>query len=129
VSYSYARVRDLLRSSLALVLALVSLLLGTIDFHVEHSLAPEPLSGPHEVFTAAAHPFAPLHLEPAGVATYRHACPACLHLIRSIGTETLPVVAVLRPDSHRALVITVAPRLSPGARSRRGCRGPPALLA
>src|SRR6185436_17611393 len=123
------QVGSALRSSLALVLALVPLLLGTIDFCVAHSLPPGPLSGSLEVFTAAAHPFAPLHLEGAGVATCRHAWPARLHLIKSIGTKTLPVVAVLWPDSHRAFLITEPPQLSPGAHTCRGYRGPPARLA
>lgn len=117
-----------MRSSLALVLALVSLLLGTFDFHAEHALQPE-LSGSHEVFEAAAHPYAPLHMEAAGVATWRHSCTACLHLLRSIGTDAPPAVGALRLDSSDAAAAADAPRLSPGARFQIGTRGPPALFA
>ncbi len=123
--HPHARARHPWRSSLVLVLALLSLLLETINFQVEHGLAPEPLSGSLEVFTAAAHPFAPLHLDRAGIATYRNASPALLHLIKSIGTKTLPVVAMLRPDPHGVLVIAETPQLFPGTRSCCGYRGPP----
>jgi hypothetical protein len=118
-----------MRSSLALVLASVFLLLGSFDFHAGHSLRPEPLSAEHEVFEAAAHPYAPLHMEEAGVATHRHSCTACLHLLRSIGTGALPVAAGLGLDLSGSPVVADAPRLSPGARSCISSRGPPALLA
>jgi hypothetical protein len=118
-----------MRSSLALALALVFLLLGSFDFHAEHSLGPEPLSGEHEVFEAAVHPYAPLHVEEGGVATRRQSCPACLHLLRSIGTDALSCTASLRLDLSGAPVDTGEPCLSPGARFHIASRGPPVLSA
>lgn len=120
-----AQVGNSLRSSLALALMLVSLPLGSLYFHAGCSLEPEPLSGEHEMFMAAEHPFAPIHMEDAGVATHRRAWPPYLHLIKSIRTKTLPVVAVFWPDSHRAPVTTEAPHISTVTRSCRGYRGPP----
>lgn len=118
-----------LQSSLALVLALVSLLLGMVDLQTGRSLVPEPLSGSLEVFMAAAHPLAPPHLDGAGLATYRKLHPPFLRLIKSIGTEPWLVVAMLGPGSPGALVAAEVPQLSPGAHSCRGFRGPPACLS
>lgn len=118
-----------MRSSLALVLALVSLLLGSFDFHgsEQHSLRPD-LSGTQEIFEAAKHSDAPLHMEGAGTATWRHSCPVCLHLVRSLGTGALPAGAVLRLDVAGASPAANAPRLSSGACACSGSRGPPAAL-
>lgn len=118
-----------MRSSLVLAVALVCLLAGSFDFHAEHSFRPEPLSGGHEVFEAAAHPYAPLHMEEAGVATYRHSCPACLRLLRSVGMEAPPVATALRLEASGVSMDADEVHLSQGARSRLGSRGPPVLPA
>lgn len=124
-----ARFGNLKHSSLTLVLALLSLLLGSFDLHTEHALETEQLAGSQEVFTSAAHPLAPLHLEAAGTASHRHSCLACLHLLRSTGTDTQPVATVPPLDQASASPVADTPRLAPGARSPLASRGPPAPLA
>lgn len=116
-------------SSLTLVLALLSLLLGSFDVHTEHALETEQHSGSQEVFASAAHPLAPLHLEAAGTASHRHSCLACLHLLRSTGTDAQPVSMVPPLDQAGASPVADTPRLAPGARSPLSSRGPPAPLA
>lgn len=123
-----ARIENPMRSTFGVVLALVSLLLGSFDFHSEHELQ-SGISAPHEAFEAAAHPYAPLHMESAGVATWRHSCPACLHLLRSIGADPVFVVTGLELDDLGAPAITDTPRLAPRDRSPLVSRGPPGLLA
>lgn len=119
-----------MRSSLVLVLALVSLLLGSFDFHgaEQHSLRPD-LSGAQEIFEAAKHSDAPLHMEGGGEATWRHSCPACLHLVRSLGTGALPSGLAPRLDAAGAPPAVDTARLFSGACVRLGSRGPPCLLA
>ncbi|HBL25227.1 MAG TPA: hypothetical protein DD490_00150 [Acidobacteria bacterium] len=112
---------------MALVIAVVSLL-GGIDRHSDHPFQTESLSGRQEVFAAAAHPFAPLHLEEAGVASHAHPCPACLHLLRSIGTQAAPAALAPRIAPVGVLLLGGELRPSPGAVGLLASRGPPSLL-